>query len=346
MLGSVRAVTNQNGEIVSRRDFLPFGKELPDSSTPGHSNSLRTSAAGYGTDNIRQKFTGYQKDEETGLDFAEARMYENRHGRFTAVDPLLASGKSANPQTFNRFTYVLGSPLVLVDRNGQWPTKTHDDLIKEAFNGLTARQINLIQKGSFSVDVGFEKRLGGAPFPRTMLPANAFMHAMRSSGMTQETAMKKASEYLNKKLEEVQQLQKSFEEQGGKGLAETALIALGTATHVYEDMTSPAHGFDKEFDIPKTHGHSDSFAKAKIGEMADEMEAVDLRQLYKETKEHSEAESRPPNEEERAQSTLYSRAFFLLAFGKEKFKTLEMSEEEKKRAVDLAKRYNPDIKFD
>ncbi|MEZ5308160.1 MAG: RHS repeat-associated core domain-containing protein [Pyrinomonadaceae bacterium] len=121
MLGSVRAVTNQNGEIVSRRDFLPFGKELPNSSTPGHSNSLRTSAAGYGADNIRQKFTGYQKDEETGLDFAEARMYENRHGRFTAVDPLLASGLSTNPQSFNRFAYVLSNPINYADNDGMKP---------------------------------------------------------------------------------------------------------------------------------------------------------------------------------------------------------------------------------
>lgn len=38
-------------------------------------------------------------------------MYENRHGRFTAVNPLLASGKSANPQTFNRLIYCGNSPL-------------------------------------------------------------------------------------------------------------------------------------------------------------------------------------------------------------------------------------------
>jgi RHS repeat-associated protein len=70
------------------------------------------------TDDIQQKFTGYQKDNETNLDFAEARMYENRYGRFTAVDPLLASGKSANPQTFNRYGYVENSPLVITDPSG------------------------------------------------------------------------------------------------------------------------------------------------------------------------------------------------------------------------------------
>ena len=69
-------------------------------------------------DDIRQKFTGYQKDSETNLDFAEARMYENRYGRFTAIDPLMASGKSANPQTFNRYAYAGSNPIIRTDPNG------------------------------------------------------------------------------------------------------------------------------------------------------------------------------------------------------------------------------------
>ncbi len=106
-------VTDSQGNVISRRDFKPFGEEITNN-TGG-----RTTAAKYGVaDNLRQKFTTYQRDEESGLDFAEARMYENRHGRFTAVDPLLASGKSANPQTFNRFVYVLNNPLILMDPEG------------------------------------------------------------------------------------------------------------------------------------------------------------------------------------------------------------------------------------
>jgi hypothetical protein len=45
-------------------------------------------------------------------------MYENRNGRFTAVDPLLASGKSANPQTFNRYIYVGNNPIMVTDPSG------------------------------------------------------------------------------------------------------------------------------------------------------------------------------------------------------------------------------------
>src|SRR5690606_18617036 len=34
------------------------------------------------------------------------------------VDPLLASGKSADPQTFNRYAYTMNRPLILTDPTG------------------------------------------------------------------------------------------------------------------------------------------------------------------------------------------------------------------------------------
>lgn len=87
-----------------------------------------------GQDAVRQRFTGYQKDTETGLDFAEARMYENRFGRFTAVDPLLASGKSANPQTFNRYAYTSNNPITRVDINGKdWIYEITHVKVKETY---------------------------------------------------------------------------------------------------------------------------------------------------------------------------------------------------------------------
>ena len=115
-LDSPRVITNALGEVTSRRDFKPFGEELPTDI------NYRTPNRKYGvSDNVRQRFTGYQKDTETQLDFAEARMYQNLHGRFTAVDPLLASGKSANPQTFNRYVYCLNNPVVIIDPTGMMP---------------------------------------------------------------------------------------------------------------------------------------------------------------------------------------------------------------------------------
>lgn len=116
-LGSPRIITDKLGQINARRDFMPFGEEiyLGVGGRTGDSGQKYASTQ----DNVRQKFTGYQQDKEISLDFAEARMYENRLGRFTAVDPLLASGKSANPQTFNRFVYAGNNPIIRTDPNGE-----------------------------------------------------------------------------------------------------------------------------------------------------------------------------------------------------------------------------------
>jgi RHS repeat-associated protein len=114
-LGSPRLLTNSFGEGVSRRDFMPFGEEIY---ADGTNRTITRKYSTSSQDAVRQRFTGYQREPETGLDFAEARYYNNQHGRFTAVDPLLASGQSANPQTFNRYTYALNRALLLKDPSG------------------------------------------------------------------------------------------------------------------------------------------------------------------------------------------------------------------------------------
>ena len=108
-------ITDGSGQVIARRDFMPFGEELG-AGVGQRTESLKYSYAG--SDNIKKRFTGYEKDDETGLDFAEARMYQNRHGRFTAVDPLLASVSLTNPQTFNRYSYTSNNPVNYNDPSG------------------------------------------------------------------------------------------------------------------------------------------------------------------------------------------------------------------------------------
>jgi RHS repeat-associated protein len=122
-LGSPRIVTGKNGEVLSRRDFLPFGEEI------AASESNRKVALGYTYGNAnttRQAFTGYEKDTETDLEFAQNRYYSNKLGRFTSVDPLMASGKARTPQTWNRYIYVRNNPLNLTDPSGLCPPE--DDI--------------------------------------------------------------------------------------------------------------------------------------------------------------------------------------------------------------------------
>jgi RHS repeat-associated protein len=52
------------------------------------------------------QFTGKECDVETILDYFGARYYGSVMGRFTSPDHLLASGQSASPQSWNRYSYM------------------------------------------------------------------------------------------------------------------------------------------------------------------------------------------------------------------------------------------------
>jgi len=113
-LGSPRAITNNGGSVVSRHDYMPFGEEVY-AGIGGRASTQGYLSTG---DGVRQQFTGYERDEESGLDYAQARYYSGRHGRFTSVDPLTASMKTRNPQSFNRYAYVDNNPLGFTDPGG------------------------------------------------------------------------------------------------------------------------------------------------------------------------------------------------------------------------------------
>ena len=99
--GSPRINTDRDGNVTARHDYFPFGEEITTTNT-----SQRVPALGYEADSIRRKFTGYEGDDETDLDFAQARMYSKSIGRFTSADPLMASARSSQPQSWNRYVYV------------------------------------------------------------------------------------------------------------------------------------------------------------------------------------------------------------------------------------------------
>jgi RHS repeat-associated protein len=98
-------------EGITRSDYLPFGESA---------NQLggRAATQGYVNESVRQGFTGYEEDGETGLDYAQARYYANGQGRFTAADPLMASADPVNPQSFNRYSYALNNPTRFTDPTG------------------------------------------------------------------------------------------------------------------------------------------------------------------------------------------------------------------------------------
>ena len=113
-LGTPRMIFDSTGSLggVKRADYLPFGEELYSGT------GVRASSLGYNTNNVRQKFTSKERDNETGLDYFLARYYSSVQGRFTSADSYF--GSQSNPQTLNLYTYVQNNPLAFVDPTGHW----------------------------------------------------------------------------------------------------------------------------------------------------------------------------------------------------------------------------------
>ena len=115
-LGSTRLLTDSTGSSnVRRYDYLPFGGELL-AGIDGRTNGL-----GYQTtpDDVDPKFTGKNRDPETGLDWFEVRYLSGAQGRFQSVDPGNAGAALGDPQTWNGYAYAGNNPVSYADPSGE-----------------------------------------------------------------------------------------------------------------------------------------------------------------------------------------------------------------------------------
>ena len=96
-LGSTRLVTDASGNPERCYDYLLFGEEIA-SGTNGRTGGCYSS----GTTPLTQRFTGKERDSESGVDFFEARYMSSAQGRFTNSDPSGAAASSrSDPQSWN-----------------------------------------------------------------------------------------------------------------------------------------------------------------------------------------------------------------------------------------------------
>jgi RHS repeat-associated protein len=106
-LGTARVSTNSSGTICYDADFYPFGGEriITDSCDSAY------------------KFTGKERDSESGLDDFEARYYSSALGRFTIPDWAASAtavpyADFGDPQSLNLYSYVRNNPLLKTDPDG------------------------------------------------------------------------------------------------------------------------------------------------------------------------------------------------------------------------------------
>jgi len=102
-LGSATVVTSSAGVIQDESDFYPFGGER-----------IITD-----TDPNAYKFTGKERDSESGLDFFIARYYSSGYGRLTSPDEPFVDQNPSDPQSWNLFSFVRNNPAANVDLDGR-----------------------------------------------------------------------------------------------------------------------------------------------------------------------------------------------------------------------------------
>ncbi len=97
---STRVTTDAAGNRLGEEGHFPFG-EVWYQTGP----------------NNKWFFTTYNRDSESGLDYALARYYNSRTGTFCSADPV--AGSVDDPQSWNRYPYGRNDPIDITDPSGQ-----------------------------------------------------------------------------------------------------------------------------------------------------------------------------------------------------------------------------------
>ena len=106
-LGSVRQLTSAVGTVTLTQSYAPYGDTI---------SSVGSGESAY-------QFTGEMRDAN-GLTYLRARYYNSSDGRFISRDTW--NGDYNRPLSLNRWNYVEGNPVNLVDPSGHHPCVNPD----------------------------------------------------------------------------------------------------------------------------------------------------------------------------------------------------------------------------
>ncbi|MDI1435403.1 SpvB/TcaC N-terminal domain-containing protein [Polyangium sorediatum] len=123
-LGSAALELDEDGLVISYEEYHPYG-----------TSAYHAVASGVEVSAKRYRYTGKERDEETGLYYHGARYYAPWLARWTSADP---AGLIDGP---GLYTYVRGNPVQLIDPNGTDAQKPTHRFTQEELNRLPPARI-------------------------------------------------------------------------------------------------------------------------------------------------------------------------------------------------------------
>jgi RHS repeat-associated protein len=108
-LGSASLELDDQAQVISYEEYTPYG-----------STSYQAVRSGVEVSRKRYRYTGMERDEESGLNYHGARYYAPWLGRWNSPDPLLLSQGKANNllSLINPYSYANNMPIVATDPLG------------------------------------------------------------------------------------------------------------------------------------------------------------------------------------------------------------------------------------
>ncbi|OQY99744.1 MAG: toxin [Candidatus Brocadia sp. UTAMX2] len=138
-LGSASLELDEQAQIISYEEYAPYGS----STYQAVRSQTETSK--------RYRYTGKERDEESGLYYHGARYYAPWLGRWTSCDPKgLSDG-------INCYRYSHDRPIVLIDRDGtqsEKPTEESSKASNEEINQLERTRKDLEKKYGITIEKG------------------------------------------------------------------------------------------------------------------------------------------------------------------------------------------------
>ena len=129
LLGSIDALTDSGtGQIITNESFSydEFGQPRAADWSEGNAVQSALTTRGY---------TGHEMENGLGLVNMNARLFDPQLGRFMTADPIIAN--PYNPQSLNRYSYVLNNPFRYTDPTGNDAIPNPDGSVYVEEWGLT-----------------------------------------------------------------------------------------------------------------------------------------------------------------------------------------------------------------